>query len=129
MKHEYADILQAIAEDTNVKLQEFSGNAWEPISPEDALKVIAAGFCPPMRLAPKTIRIGDMDVPEPMRVAPAVGTTYWLVHFYCQELSLLRFWQNDTADNRFLKFGLCHLTEAACRTNAEAIIKVSGGVL
>ena len=129
MIHKRAEILQAIAEDTNVKLQEFSGNVWEPISSEDALKVIAAGFCTPMRLTPKTIRIGDIDVPMPMQVAPEKGTTYWVVSFFGLELVRLEIWANHDADHVRLRRNLCHLAKADCCTHAEAIIKNNGGVL
>ena len=127
MKHKHAEILQAIAEDRDAQF--FYGSEPRRQTADYAMRCILNNEGDAIRLAPKTIRIGHRDVPEPMRVAPAVGTTYWRVHFFCQELFLLHFWQNDTADNRFLKFGLCHLTEAAAREHAEALIKVNGGVL
>ena len=131
MKHKYADILQAIAEDKDVKLEQkyLSTKDWESTNSDNALAFIAAGCGKLIRIAPKTIRIGDMDVPMPMRVAPAVGTAYWVVAGYYPDLAQFVVWNNGACDISRLKRGLCHLPEAACRTHAEALIKVSGGVL
>ena len=131
MKHKHADILQAIAEDKDVKI-EFHYSAdrpWVSVDRVTVFHAVANEWPVEYRIAPKTIKIGDVDVPEPMQVAPALGTKYWFIDFYGAKIVAPFFWNADTTDNRLLKFGVCHLTEAAAREHAEAIIKVSGGVL
>ena len=134
MKHEYAEILQAIAEDKDVRIELRYGDVspWQITKPDYILYVIGQNLGIEIRLVPKTIKtikIGNMDVPEPMRVAPAVGTKYWYVDIEDDELTSSDFWDNAKQDNQLLKLGICHLTEAAAREHAEALIKVSGGVL
>ena len=131
MEHKYADILRAMADDKDVKLQRthVGGTLWECINASCALGMILTGHGELIRIAPKTICIGDMDVPEPMRVAPAVGTPYWCMNFYSEEMAASISWKNEESYHRLLKLGICHLKEADCRTHAEALIKVSGGVL
>ena len=81
------------------------------------------------RRKPKTIRIGERDVPEPMRVAPAMGKTYYVVDYSDAEQYAYNYWNNDEYDNRMLQQGLCHSTTEAALAHAEALILVSGGTL
>ena len=131
MEHEHAHIFRAIADDKDVKLQcSFNVDpSWESIGATEALKLILHRCNYLIRLVPKTIRIGDMDVPMPMRVAPAIGTDYWVAGISGIHSVYLDVWSGDSLDLMYLKRNLCHLKEAACRTHAEALIKASGGVL
>ena len=79
-----------------------------------------------VRRKPRTIRIGDMDVPEPMRVAPAVGTHYWIVSV-SEEFSYSSTWAGDESDFYCLGWGLCQSTKEAAETHRKALILVSGG--
>jgi len=79
-----------------------------------------------VRRKPRTIRIGDMDVPEPMRVAPAVGTHYWIVSV-SEEFSYLSTWTGDKSDFYCLGWGLCQSTKEAAEQHRKALILVSGG--
>jgi hypothetical protein len=81
------------------------------------------------RRKPRTIRIGERDVPEPMRVAPAMGSTYYIVDYSYAEHNAYHHWQNDEYDNIMLQSGLCHATEKAAIAHAEALILISGGTL
>ena len=131
MKHEYAEILCAIMVDKNVKLQRTFANSdrWENIDANYALCLISDGLGNCIRIATNTVRIGDMDVPIPMKVAPPYGTDYWVVNLFCLNLNHLNYWHNDPTDLFYLKRGICHLKEADCRTHAEALIKLNGGTL
>ena len=78
------------------------------------------------RRKPRTIRIGDMDVPEPMRVAPAVGAHYWIVSV-SEETPYSSTWAGDKSDFYCLGWGLCQSTKEAAETHRKALILVSGG--
>lgn len=81
-----------------------------------------------MKLAfdPKTIRIGEFDVPEPMRVAPAVNTTYWAALIDSSwELTDKWVWSGDHTDLMNLKSGLCHATREAAELHARALIALT----
>ena len=131
MEHEHAEKLRAIADNKDVRLEQtcLSTKGWKATNSDNALAFIAAGCGKVIRIAPKTIRIGDMDVPPPMRVAPEIGTDYWLVALLFESVIHRHTWTDCALDLLRLKRGLCHLKEADCRTNAEALIKASGGVL
>jgi len=79
-----------------------------------------------VRRKPKTIRIGEMEVPEPMRVAPAVGTHYWIVSV-SEEFSYWSTWAGDKSDFYCLERGLCQSTKEAAELHRKALILVSGG--
>jgi hypothetical protein len=79
------------------------------------------------RRKPKTIRIGERDVPEPMTTAPEDGATYWVVSPLAQELVFQYTW--SAGDYIYLQKNLCHTSHQAAIAHAEALILVSGGSL
>ena len=79
-----------------------------------------------VRHKPRTIRIGNMDVPEPMRVAPAVGTHHWIVSV-AEDTPYLCTWTGDETEFGWLNSGICHLTKEAAEQHRKALILVSGG--
>ena len=81
----------------------------------------------PYRIKPRTIRIGEIDVPEPVRVALNVGETYYIVQDSAETISMEFTWASDSVDNRLLSRGLIHLTREAAELHAKALILVSGG--
>ena len=70
------------------------------------------------RFKPRTIRIGDIDVPEPMRERPVMGSRYFSVEGL-DECVWNREWIDDYRDNARLARGLIHET----RENAELMLK------
>jgi hypothetical protein len=81
------------------------------------------------RRKPRTIRIGERDVPEPMRIAPAIGSKYWCVRLIATAGVAPESWDGGTWDCDLLARGLCHTTKEAAIAHAEALILVSGGSL
>jgi hypothetical protein len=78
------------------------------------------------RRKPKTIRIGDCDVPEPLRVAPEVDTEYWVPAITYRDNTTQSFvWADDSSDRILLKRGLVHLTEEAAELHAKALIRLT----
>ena len=131
MKHKHADIIKAIAEDWEVKL-EFRheiGLPWLSANNDAIFYAISQSWDGEYRIAPNTIRIGGMDVPKPMQVAPAYGTAYWIVNLFCINLNHINYWCNNPTDLFYLKRGICHINETNCRIHAEALIKLNGGTL
>ncbi len=81
------------------------------------------------RRKPRTIRIGERDVPEPMRVAPAMGTEYFYIQPCYPALFGISNWYGDSVDSGRLAFRICHSTKEAAVAHAEALILISGGTL
>ena len=74
---------------------------------------------------PKTIRIGEYDVPEPVREPLEKDTEYWIAHFSLEELANRFKWYSDKFDNRVLKNGLIHLTKEAAVIHAKALMSLT----
>lgn len=81
------------------------------------------------RRKPKTIRIGERDVPAPMTTAPEIGTIYWVANQFGSSLLGDATWDGDTVDCVRLKHGLVHTSKENAIAHAEALILVSGGTL
>lgn len=79
------------------------------------------------RIKPKTIRIGEIDVPEPVRETPENGQRYFVIDHTTPDAIDEYQWRDDDVDNRWLSRGLIHLTKEAAELHAKALILVSGG--
>ena len=70
---------------------------------------------------PKTININGFEVPEPMRVRPAVGDNYFYPHLLSGGVRTYP-WVGDEIDQRAFKSGQCHLTKEAAESHLEALL-------
>lgn len=80
------------------------------------------------RIAIKFFQIGEMQVPEPIREAPAKGTQCFLPSLLTEELSKPFKWKNSYTDLVLLGRGLVHLIQEHAETHALALITVSSGI-
>ena len=74
---------------------------------------------------PKTIRIGEYDVPEPVREPLENGATCWYPKLSNIDLIDGYIWCNDDTDMRMLSNGLIHLTEEAAKAHAKALLSLT----
>lgn len=72
------------------------------------------------RRKPRTININGIEVPEPMREKPEDGTKYYMP--MCDNEVDFSVWQNSMSDNRWLSWGVCHLTREAAELHAKALL-------
>jgi len=79
-----------------------------------------------VRRRPRTITIAGVEIPEPMREPPPVGTTYWVANPFFIRAEDTQ-WNGRVAEHELLRRGLCHLTKEAAETHARALIIASGG--
>lgn len=77
------------------------------------------------RRKPRTIRIGDRDVPEPLRVAPAAGVTCWHVHLPAHDMAEPVMFCDTDWQRRMLERGLLHATREGAMAHAEALVELS----
>jgi len=110
------------ADPENVVVEYWIGNAWERC---DGEPIWSPGL--DYRIRPRTIRIGDIDVPEPVRDCLRDGIEYFIVALGSIDLHGRTSWKDDNSDARWLKAGLVHLTKEAAIEHAKALILVSGG--
>ena len=78
------------------------------------------------RRKPRTIRIGEYDVPEPLREEPENGEVYWVVDFASTDtVSDSYTWSGDFIDRFWFNGGLIHTTEEAAQLHAKALISLT----
>lgn len=77
------------------------------------------------RIRPNTIRIGEYDVPEPLREMPAWGTTYYVVDTVTPKSPRKYTWVGDTADIGWFNLGILHSTRDAAVLHAEALLSLT----
>ena len=74
---------------------------------------------------PKTIRIGEYDVPEPVREPLEDDKEYWGVDPMAEELAWKYKWNNALFCNLMLRRGLIHLTKEAAVIHAKALLSLT----
>jgi len=79
------------------------------------------------RTKKKTIKIGDMEVPEPFNGSLKDGDIYYYVDLYEDDLVYETNWANSYFDKILVTRGLIHLDKESAIAHAKALIKVSGG--
>lgn len=119
---ELLPVVQAAAEGASIEVCTRGTGLW-------VAKVGSQGFNPnyKYRVAPKTIRIGDYDVPEPMREAPDVGTTYYTACTMDKDLWGYATWVGDNMDTVWLLRGVVHSTKEAAVLHSRALVSLTQG--
>jgi hypothetical protein len=72
------------------------------------------------RRKPKTININGYEVPEPMRIAPSIGTIYHVPNFVHGSFWVA--WSACDTDVNFLQKGFCHFTKEAANLHSVALL-------
>lgn len=80
------------------------------------------------RIKPRTIMVGDMQVPEPVMEVSELeeGKAYYLPNPTRKDFYVWSSWDGNSVDLRLLKRGLIHKTKEAAILHAKALIKISG---
>ena len=73
----------------------------------------------------KTIRIGEYDVPEPVREPLEDDKEYWGVDPTAEELAWKYKWNNALFCNLMFRRGLIHLTKEAAVIHAKALLSLT----
>ena len=121
--HKHADLILQYAQDAmetetpwdrwEVKINEY----WEGFDKSPCWNIKME-----YRRKPKVIIINGIEVPEPMRVAPPVGTPYFCISSIDTDIAIPTKWMDTDGDRRVLSRGICHLTEAAAVKHADALL-------
>ena len=74
---------------------------------------------------PKTIRIGEYDVPEPVREPLEDDKEYWGVEPTSKALAWKYTWNNAFFCNLMFRRGLIHLTKEAAVIHAKALLSLT----
>jgi hypothetical protein len=123
-EHAYAQVLRWIADGDDVEVR-YGDGTWDLVGSNDALsQLVRNSHRSPddFRLKPRTIKIGDFGVPEPMRVAPQISVFYWVADPDNNDLAFETTWDGDPRDRQRLARGICHTTREAAETHAKALL-------
>lgn len=113
---ETAPVMAAAGRGEEVEV--FAGGRW--LDKEGGLFYSGAEY----RIKPRTIRIGEYDVPEPMRDAPVVDSIYYLPVLDGSDNRAV-VWGDDEYDRKWLQLGLCHKTREAAELHAMALVSLT----
>ena len=122
MEHVNAEILRAIADGKKVQFRRTTQawvGPWEDFDAraEPCWNLLASGKHQ-WRIAPKTIKIGDFEVPEPCREAPKAGQEFCAVNPFSGPQWFT--WNGSGEDLHALESGFVHLTKEAAETHYKA---------
>ena len=77
------------------------------------------------RHKPRTVQVGDVEVPEPCKVPLEYGQDYYIPNLTAG--ASWRTWNDDKHDAHALKSNLVHLDFQSAEIHAKALIEVSKG--
>lgn len=125
-KHPYATIIQAISNSESVEFYN-SDNQWVTQPDALALNEISRKLYPPSRyrVKPKLIRIGNYDVPEPVRQPIDEDIYYYTPCTSFADGYDRLLWEGSEFDLRQLENGQIHLTKEAAVLHAKALLSLT----
>jgi hypothetical protein len=124
--HPHADLMAQYAEDAKV-----TDKPWELWQYNDTGIWDDLGCSPAWctatqyRRKPKTIKIGEFDVPAPETKRPVEGTQYYYPTLVSEVGYASARWDNDGFDKKLLEQGLVHLTKEAAILHTKALLSLT----
>ena len=79
------------------------------------------------RHKPRTVKVGDIAVPEPCKTPLVYGQEYFVPNVSTASASSARIWMNNSKDLNALKSKLVHADLQSAALHAKALIEVSKG--
>ncbi|OTA16544.1 hypothetical protein Xbed_03471 [Xenorhabdus beddingii] len=133
-KHIHADLIMEyakIAQETDKPWEHFEYFQPDPL--DDSLadwvqcrKPISFYSNFEYRLKPRTIRIGLMDVPEPVREPLELDATYYVPRLHSTSaITAIYRWDGVCFDNAMLERGFVHLDRESAEIHARALISLT----
>lgn len=114
---EILPVINAAASGESIQVRPIGGDCWGDLR----AACIRGDMGFEYRIKPRTIKIGDFDVPEPMRVDVGIGNKYFTISLGgASAISCV--WLGDGRDYELLRNGLCHETHEAAELHAKAIV-------
>ena len=127
MGHIHADLMAQYAEDA--KVHDEPWEFWQHDASGTWVDCVShPGWCSDSqyRRKPRTIIIGDIEVPEPCKSLLVCGQEYF-VPDVTTGLGRRRTWAHDSEDTHVLKSNLVHLDIQSAALHAKALIEISKG--
>jgi len=125
-RHKWADGIIAMANGEDAEYESPEDGKWycariNRTNPFDEPQLI-------WRVKPRTIKIGDMEVPAPITEAPEEGTAIFISVLSAENLYVELTWTNVSLHGKsVLSRGIAHLTASDAFQHSKALIAISGG--
>ncbi|WP_416778293.1 hypothetical protein ACNFJN_08865 [Xenorhabdus budapestensis] len=126
-KHIHADLITEYARLSHITDKpwehfevNYGGKDWNTLESECGFDRVF-GY----RLKPRTIRIGEYDVPEPAREPLEYYQTFFYPDLLEQTLCKHSFWTDDVHIKLLFKRGLIHLNKESAELHAKALISLT----
>lgn len=121
-----AMIWYAEGEEVQVK---FPGEEWKTMPRMNEAWCVTFSDNVDYRIAPRTIRIGEYDVPEPIRIMPHMNVKYYRPCISSDRpTATTHTWTGREFDKWALSSGLLHYDMAAACLHAEALASLTRGM-
>ena len=120
-------LIQAAANGEDVQASCDNGNFWVDLSTASLSDpAMAFDFNDyDYRIKPRTVMIGDVEVPEPMREAIDYGVTYYLPDIFSERMYSYNSWNDSKYDCECLLRGVIHKTRDGAIAHAKALIALT----
>ncbi len=121
----HCEVIKAWADGHTIQVRRFDYEVW--------LDCSAPTFADDMqyRIKPRMIKIGDIEVPEPLREMPPEGTDVYWPSFgpatgglYCESCEVGYY---PRMLHHLLEIGMLHASAEACHQHSLALIELSKG--
>lgn len=115
---EISDVVIAAANGERIQIS-YDGKTW------DDKTGLAFDSSYKYRIKPCTIKIGDFDVPEPMRVEPEIDVFVYCAttHLDCAVTGF--HWTGNDSEKLLLRRGMVHASTESAKIHAGAIISLT----
>jgi hypothetical protein len=128
-EHSHAELLRWIAGSKEIEWER-SADVWVTISHRELFYALSDSIDPMSKFRlkpepPKTIRIGDFDVPKPLQKKPECGARYWVVSLTAVDAYCELYWDNDASDRRYFARGLIHADKESAEIHTKAILSLT----
>lgn len=124
----WVEALKAYAQGENIQV-ELAGK-WEDVrSAHKVFESLTFSANRKYRLRPSSIVIGGMEVPEPLREAPKLKSTYYIPHLLSSVAGGHKsfIWMGTDGDEKLLRLGLVHTSPNNAALHAEALSALTAG--
>ena len=118
---EILPVINAAASGESIQVRPIGGDCWGELR----VRCIRGDMGLEYRIKPRAIKIGDFDVPEPMRNDPDTCSTVYYVSTHPDHPVISFPWCGGRVDKLILGSGMLHADEESAKIHARAIISLT----
>lgn len=129
-RYKYADVLESIIRQDNVEYQyerKLGDKMWQTATDlSQVYDCMKHGY--EVRIKPKTITIGGIEIPQPEKTAPENGVEYFVPSFATDLLYFTNYWYDYPVDRQLLDRGVVHLDRESAIAHTKALLSFTSSI-